>query len=137
MSIDIALLGGFLLLAALSAAIRAWRLSRWIPIEAEVVHVEVVGPIGMGASSFARQLELQRRGQRSIDREIVYHAELLYVVHGVPQSAELTFDGPPDQIFPIRFDPDDPSDYTASQPDYSWPIGLAALGLATLVFSMR
>jgi hypothetical protein len=125
-----------LLIAAVSAAIRSRRLARWVPIEAEVVRVELVGPFGLSPSRFARQLERQRTGLGMMGPEIVYHAELVYVVNGVPHGAELTFDGPPDRKFSIRFNPGNPSEYTAAQPDYAPATALASLSLAILVYSL-
>ena len=136
MRFETALLSAALFLAALSAAIRSRRLARWVPIEAEVVHVELVGPFGLSPSRFAQQLELQRRGHGTMGPEIVYHAELVYVVNGVPHGAELTFDGPPDRKFLLRFNPSNPSDYTANHPDYAPAIALASLSLAMLIYSV-
>jgi hypothetical protein len=127
---------GALFLAAVSSAIRSWRLARWVAIDAEVVLFELVGPLGLSPTKFAHQLELQRRGQGVMGPEIVYHAELVYVVSGVPHRAELTFDGPPDRKFPIRFNPKNPSEYTPDQPDFSRAIGLASLGFASLFYSL-
>jgi hypothetical protein len=100
-----------------------------------VVRVELVGPFGLSPSRFARQLELQRMGQGKMGPEIVYRAELVYVVNGVPHRAELTFDGPPDRKFPIRFNPGNPAEYTANHPDYAPAIALASLSLEILVYS--
>ncbi|HEY8156590.1 MAG TPA: hypothetical protein VII72_20855 [Myxococcota bacterium] len=125
-----------LFLAAITTAIRSWRLAHWIPVEAEVIGFELVGPIGLSPSKFARQLKLQRTGQGSMGPEIVYYAELVYVVDGVPHRAELTFDGPPDRKFSLRFNPDNASEYTASRPDYSPSMVLAGLGLVSLVYSL-
>ena len=136
MRLETTLASAALLLAAISAAIRAWRLAGWVPIEAEVVRVELVGPIWLSPSQFAKQLELQRTGQGGMGPEIVHHAELVYVANGIPHSAELTFDGPPDQKVALRFDPHDASQYTASHPDYAPAIALAALGIVSLLYSV-
>jgi hypothetical protein len=136
MRLETTLASAALLLAAISVAFRAWRLSRWLPIEAEVVRVELVGPIGLSPSRFAKQLALQRTGQGGMGPEIVHHAELVYVVNGVPHDAELTFDGPPDQKVSLRFNPHDASEYTASQPDYAPAIALAALGIVSWICSV-
>ena len=136
MRFDTTLVSAALFLAAISSAVRSWRLSRWLPIEAEVVRFELVGPIWLSPSKFARQLELQRTGQGGMGPEIVYHAELVYVVSGVPHSAELALDGPPDRKIDLRFNAENPSEYTASQPDYASSKILAALGLALLAYSL-
>jgi len=122
-------------LAALWSALRSWRLARWCPIEAEVVWVELVGPLGLGPSRFARQLELQRTGRGGMGPEIIHYAELIYVVDGVPHRAELCFDGPPDRKFSLRYDPSAPAEYTPSQPSYAPAIALAGLGLVCLLVS--
>ena len=129
------LLGALLLAAAVLASIRSWRLSRWIPIDAEVVHSEPVGPLGLSSARFARQLELQKTGQTfSLGPEIIYYAELVYVVDGVPHQAELAFDGPPDRKFELRFNPRDPREYSTRAPDYSRALMLASLGLALVAY---
>jgi hypothetical protein len=136
MRFEIALGSAAFFVAAIPVAIRSWRLARWVPIDAEVVHYEPVGPFGLSPSRFARQLELQKTGRATLGPEIVYYAALVYVVNGVPHFAELTFDGPPDRKFCIRFNPANPANYTTSKPSYGVAIALACLGLAALLYSL-
>lgn len=134
MNFETTMVSATLFLAAICAAVRARRLARWVPVEAEVVSVELVGPFGLSPQRFAQQLELQRRGQGAMGPEIIYHAELVYMVDGVPHNAELTFDGPPERKFLLRFNPTNPSEHTHNYPNYAPSIALASLGLTSLIY---
>jgi hypothetical protein len=134
MTLETTLVTALLFLAAISSARRAGRLACWVPVDAEVVNVDLVGPFGLSPQRFTHQLELQRRGQGAMGPEIVYYAELVYVVDGIPHRAELTFDGPPDRKVALRFNPANPSENTTSHPHYAPSIGLALLGFASLLY---
>ena len=123
-----------LLIAAIAAAFGSWRLSRWVPVDAELVRSDLMGPYGLSPTRFAQQLELQSKGQGVMGPEIVHYAELIYLVDGVPHVAELMFDGPPDRKVRIRFDPKNPDDYTTDQPNPGFAIALASLGLVLLLY---
>jgi hypothetical protein len=134
MTLEAALITALLFLAAICSARRAGRLARWVPIDAEVVNVDLVGPYGLSPQRFTHQLELQRRGQGAMGPEIVYYAELVYVVDGIPHEADLTFDGPPDRKVVLRFNPANPAENTTSHPNYAPSIALASLGFASLLY---